>query len=59
MSVSRAHRSVAVLATLLAASTVGLGAVTSAQAASVCGPKTYAAPIATSTSLSLTRSLSR
>jgi hypothetical protein len=57
MSVSRAHRSVAVLATLLAASTVGLGAVTSAQAASVCGPATYAAPIATTTKLSLDRSV--
>ena len=57
MSVSRAHRSVAVLATLLAASTVGLGAVTSAEAASVCGPAGYAAPIATTTSLSLDRSV--
>jgi hypothetical protein len=57
MSVSRAHRSVAVLATLLAASTVGLGAVTSAEAASVCGPKGYAAPIVTTTSLSLDRSV--
>lgn len=57
MPVSRAHRSVAVLATLLTASTVGLGAVTSAQAASVCGPVGYAAPIATTTSLSLDRSV--
>jgi len=57
MPVSRAHRSVAVLATLLTASTVGLGAVTSAQAASVCGPAGYAAPIATTTSLSLDRSV--
>ncbi len=57
MSVPHAHRSVAVLATLLAASTVGLGAVTSAQAASVCGPSGYAAPIATTTSLSLARSV--
>lgn len=57
MPVSRAHRSVAVLATLLTASTVGLGAVTSAQAASVCAPAGYAAPIATTTSLSLDRSV--
>ena len=57
MPVSRAHRSVAVLATLLTASTVGFGAVTSAQAASVCGPAGYAAPIATTTSLSLDRSV--
>ena len=57
MSVPHAHRSVAVLATLLAASTVGLGAVTSAQAASVCGPSGYAAPIATTTGLSLARSV--
>jgi hypothetical protein len=57
MSVSRAHRSVAVLAALLAASTVGLGAVTSAQAASACGPRGYAAPVVTTTTLSLGRSL--
>jgi len=59
MPVLRAHRSVAVLASLLAASTVGLGAVTSAQAASVCGPSGYAAPIATTTSLTLARSVMR
>ncbi len=46
----------AVLALALTASTFGLGAVTSASAASVCGPAGYAAPIATTTSLSLTRS---
>lgn len=57
MPVPHAHRSVAVLATLLAASTVGLGAVTSAQAASVCGPSGYAAPIATATGLSLARTV--
>lgn len=57
MPVPHAHRSVAVLATLLAASTVGLGAVTSAQAASVCGPSGYAAPIATTTGLSLARTV--
>src|SRR6476620_11761423 len=56
MSVSRAYRSVA-LASALAAATFGLGAVTSAQAASVCGPSGYAAPIATTTSLSLARSV--
>lgn len=56
MSVSRAYRSV-VLASALAAATFGLGAVTSAQAASVCGPAGYAAPIATTTSLSLSRSM--
>jgi hypothetical protein len=50
------HRSVVALATLLTASTFGLGAVTPASAATVCGPAGYSAPIATTTSLSLTRS---
>ena len=46
----------AALALALTASTFGLGAVTSASAASVCGPAGYAAPIATTTTLSLARS---
>ena len=45
------------LAALLAASTFGLGAVTSASARTVCGPAGYAAPIATTTSLSLSRTV--
>ena len=36
---------------------LGLGAVTSASARTVCGPAGYAAPIATTTSLSLSRTV--
>ncbi len=45
------------LAALLAASTFGLGAVTTASARTVCGPAGYAAPIATTTDLSLSRTV--
>ena len=45
------------LASALATATFGLGAVTSAEAAGVCGPAGYSAPIATNTNLSLNRSM--
>ncbi len=57
MPVITVSRTAAALAALLTASTIALGAVGPAAAATVCGPAGYAAPIATTTSLTLSRSV--